>query len=122
MAEQAADLRIEHPDQLAAQRHLDTQKPFDREGEGVLLIHRRDVVETIEIRNGLKVGLVLDQLLGATMQQPDMRVDARHEFSVELKNQAQHAVCRRVDRAEVDGEVADFGFAHCLAFSSPGST
>ena len=90
----------------------------------MLLVHRRDVVEPIEIRHRLQIGLVLDQLFGAAMQQPDMRIDALDDLAVELQHQAQHAVRRRMLRPEVDVEVADVGFRHQLgfAFSSPGST
>ena len=104
--------RIEHADQLAAARHGDAEQLLDRQREGVLLVHRRDVVEPVEIRHRLQVGLVLDQLLGAAMQQPDMRIDALDDLAVELQHQAQHTVRRRVLRPEVDVEGADFGFGH----------
>ena len=65
----------------------------------MLLIHRRDVIEPVEIRDRLQIGLVLDQLLGAAMQKPDMRIDALDNLAVELEHEAQHAVRRRVLRA-----------------------
>ena len=68
MRQDAADLAIEHADQLPAARHLDAEQLFRREAERVLLIHRRDVVEPVEIRDRLQIGLVLDQLFGAAMQ------------------------------------------------------
>ena len=123
--EQPADLAIEHADQLAAARHGDAEQLLDGEREGMLLVHRRDVVEPVEIRHRLQVGLVLDQLLGAAMKQPDMRIDALDDLAVELQHQTQHAVRRRVLRPEIDVEGADVGFGHGLlgfAFSSPGST
>jgi hypothetical protein len=58
----------------------------------MLLVHRRDVVEPVEIGQRLQIGLVLDQLLGAAMQQADMRIDALDDLAVELQHQAQHAV------------------------------
>ncbi len=78
-----------------AARHLDAEELFRREAERVLLIHRRDVVEPVEIRDRLQVGLLLDQLFGAAMQEPDMRIDALDDFAVELEHQTQHAVRRR---------------------------
>ena len=93
----------------------------------MLLIHRRDIVEPVEIRDRLQIGLVLDQLLGAAMQQPDMRIDAGDHLAIELQHQAQHAMRGRMLRSKVDGEVAECcGFGHQLpalsvAFSSPGS-
>ena len=107
----------------------DAEQLLDREAEGVLLVHRRDVVEPVEIGDRLQIGLVLDQLLGAAMQQADMRVDALDDLAVELEHQAQHAVRRRMLRPEIDGEVADGCVRPCAPHSasarpssSPGST
>ena len=104
-----------------------TSMPSSRsvgETEGMLLVHRRDVVEPVEIGHRLQIGLMLDQLLRAAMEEADMRVDALDDLAVELKHQTQHAMRGRVLRAEVDVEVADVGFSHHAfpAFSSPGST
>ena len=104
--QQPPDLAIEHADQLRAARHLQPEQLLRREAEGVLLVHRRDIVEPVEIRDRLQIGLVLDQLLGAAMQQADMRIDALDHLAVELQHEAQHAVRRRMLRPEVDGEVA----------------
>ena len=78
----------------------------------MLLVHRRDVVEAVEIADRLHVGLVLDQLLGATMQKTDMRIDALDHLAVELQHEAQDAVRRGVLRPEVDVELADVGLWH----------
>ena len=121
--QQPPDLAEQHADELRAPRHLQMQELFRREAEGVLLVHRRDVVEPVEIRDRLQIGLVLDQLLGAAMQEPDMRIDALDDLAVELQHEAQHAMRGRMLRAEVDGEVAEV-LGHQvppLAFSSPGS-
>ena len=58
---------------------------------------------------------MLDQLLGAAMQQADVRVDALDDLAVELQHEPQHAVGRGMLRPEVDVEVADFGFWHWVA-------
>ena len=110
MREQAADLGIEHADELGAQRHGHADELLDRERIGVLLVHRRDIVEPVEIGQRLKIGLVLDQLLGAAMEQADMRVDALDDLAVELEHEAQHAMGRRMLRPEIDGEVAVVAF------------
>ena len=99
--------RIEHADQLRAARHRDAEQLFRREAEGMLLIHRRDIVEPVEIRDRLQIGLLLDQLLGAAMQQADMRIDALDHFAVEFEHETQHAVRRRMLRPEIDGEIAE---------------
>ena len=89
MRKDAADLAIEHADELAAARHGDAEQPLDRERVGMLLVHRRDVVEAIEIGHVLQIGARLHQLLGAAMQQADMRIDALDDFAVELQDEAQ---------------------------------
>ena len=114
MRQDTADLAIQHADQLAAARHRNAEQLFRRETERMLLVHRRDIIEPVEIRDRLQVGLVLDQLLGAAMQQPDMRIDARDDFAVELEHEAQNAMRRRMLRPEVDGEVAECCFSHQL--------
>ena len=85
----------------------DAEQLLDREAVGMLLVHRRDIVEPVEIGQRLQIGLGLDQLLGAAMQQADMRVDALDDFAVQLQHKAQNAMRRRMLRAEIDGEVAD---------------
>src|SRR3954471_1154032 len=60
--------------------------------EGVLLAHRRDVIEPVEVRDGLQVGLVLDELLGAAVQKPDMGINALHDLAIQLENKTEHAV------------------------------
>ena len=87
--ENAADLGIEHADVLAALGHLEAEQLLDAKREGVLLVHRRDIVEPVEIGHRLQVGLVLDQLLGAAMQEPDMRIGALDDLAVHLQHEAQ---------------------------------
>ena len=107
-----ADFGIEHADELRAVGHVEAQQLFGRKAERMLLVHRGDVVETIEIADRLHVRLVLDQLLGAAMKQADVRIDAFHDLAVEFEHEAQHAVRRGVLRPEVDVEVADLGLGH----------
>ena len=112
MAQNAADLAEKDPEELGATWHFELEEPLDGEHEGVLLVHRRGVVEPVEVRNVLDVGARLDQLLRAAVEQPDVRVDALDDFAVELQHQAQHAVGGGVLRPEVDGKVADGGRNH----------
>src|SRR5260370_19744438 len=85
MGQDAADRAIEHADQLSAARPRDAEQLFRREAERVLLVHRRDIVEPVEIRDRLQIGLVLDQFFGAAMKQADMRINPRDHFAVEHK-------------------------------------
>src|SRR5262249_21476115 len=80
----------------------------------MLLGERRHIIEPVEIRYRLQIGLVLDQFLGAAMQQSDMRIDPFDHFAVKLQNQSQNAVRCRMLRPEIDGEIArrGCGFGH----------
>src|SRR5690606_23746130 len=60
-----------------------------------------------EIGQRLKVGLVLDQLLGAAVKQPHMRIDPLDDLAVELHHHPQHAMRRRMLRPEIDRVVRD---------------
>src|SRR6266699_2767405 len=119
MRQQPADLGIEHPDELRAFGHMDAQQLLGCQAERMLLVHRRDVVESVEIGQGLQIGLVFDQLLGSTVQQADVRIDALDDLAVELEHQAQHAMRGRVLGPEIDGEIAERGFVHRTSTSSP---
>ncbi len=102
----AADFREQHADQLTTLRHFEAQQLFDRQAEGVFLIHRRHVVETVEIRDILQVGARFHQLFGAAMQQANMRIDSFDHFTIEIEHKAQHTVRRGMLRAEIDRELA----------------
>src|SRR6266478_7444893 len=73
----------------------------------MLLAHWRYVVEPVEVRDGLQVGLVFDEFLGTAMQQADMRIGAFNDLAVHLENKPHHAVRRRVLRTEIHHEVPD---------------
>jgi hypothetical protein len=66
--QQASDFAVEHPNQLPAAGYLDAQEFLRRQDKGMLLVHRRDVIEPIEIADRLQIGLVLDQLFSAAME------------------------------------------------------
>ncbi len=111
MVQDAADLAIKHADILAAPGHLQSQQLFDRQAEGMLLVHRRDIVQPVEIGDRLQIGLVLDQLLGAAMQKPDMGIDAGDDFAVQIQDQPQHAMGGRMLGPEIQGQLRLFGRA-----------
>lgn len=136
VVEDAADLAPEHADMLGPHGNLNPKELFRREAEGVLLVHRRHVIEAVEIGDRLKIGLVLDQLFCAAVKQSDMRIDALDDLAVKLENKAQDAMRGRMLRPEIDGERAsgglvrgrvldldEFRVRHVhFAFSSPGNT
>jgi hypothetical protein len=53
-----------HADELPAPGHRDAEQLLGCQTERMFLVHRRDVIEPIEVGQRLQVGLVLDQLLG----------------------------------------------------------
>jgi hypothetical protein len=78
----------------------------------MFLVHRRHVVEPVEVGQRLQVRFVFDQFLGSTVEQSDMRIDALNDLAVEFEHEAQNAVGRRVLGPEIDGEIADSRFGH----------
>ncbi len=50
---------------------------------------------------------MLGELLGRAVQQADVRIGALDDLAVELEHEPQHAVRRRVLRAEIHRVVAD---------------
>ena len=89
VVQNAGEFGEQHADILRARRSRDLKQRLDAQREGMLLAHRRDVIEPVEIRHCLDVGLVLDQLFGAAMQQADMGIAAIDDFPVHLHDEAQ---------------------------------
>mmetsp|Transcript_18312 Transcript_18312/g.29274 ORF Transcript_18312/g.29274 Transcript_18312/m.29274 type:complete len:384 (-) Transcript_18312:3287-4438(-) len=106
-----ANLAKEHPDQGRTAGHFDARQLFDGQTPSMFLVHRRHVIEPVKVRQVLQIRPAFHQLFGATVQETNMRVTAFHNLAVQFKDKAQNPVRRRVLRAEVDVEVADFLFA-----------
>ena len=86
------------------------ERLFCLQTEGVLLVHRRDVIEPVEIGKSLQISRLLDQLLGPAMEEPDMWNDALHDFAVE--HEAQDSMRRRVLGPKVDGSITSPSLGH----------
>ena len=82
MRKNAANFGIKHADELRAARHANARQLFNRKTKGMLLVHRRDVIEAVQIRQRLQIGLMLHQLFRAAMQQANMRVDALNNLAL----------------------------------------
>jgi hypothetical protein len=67
---------------------------------------RRDVLERVDLADRLVVVRVLDQLLDAAVEVAEDRVDVDDALAVELEDDAEHAVRRRVLRAHVQEHLA----------------
>ena len=111
VVEHAPDLAEEHPDERGTARDGGAGQLFDRQTPGMFLVHRRDIVEPVEIGQVLQIGAAFHQLFGAAMQEPDMGVATLNDLAVKLEHKAENAMCRRVLRAEVDVEIANALFA-----------
>ena len=133
VVQNAADFRIEHSDQAGTAWHLGAGQSFDRQTPSMFLVHRRDIVQPVEIRQVLQVGPAFHQLFRTAVKQPDVRIATLDDFTVKFQHKAQHTVGRGMLRSEVNVEVADALLAgqgvvklavHHFApsFSSPGST
>lgn len=101
VVQNSRDLVKHHPNILGALGRSNAEQILDRQHIAVLVTHHRHVVETIHITDALVIGLALCKFFSTTMKQPDMRVRTLNSFAVELQNQPQHAMSRRVLWAEV---------------------
>ena len=101
---------------LRAQRHVEIEKLLDREHIAVLHAERRAIIEPVEIRERLKVSLVLDQLFGAAVEQAHMRVTSFDDLTVKLHDKAQNAVRRRMLRPEIDRVILNLDVARRWLF------
>ncbi len=122
---------IEEPADLAEKRAYELRPRWNGNSEefllgqrkGMLLIHRTDIVQTIEIRHRLHIGFLLHQLFGAAVEQSDMRINSLHDLSVELQHKAQNAMGGRMLRPEIyaEGTIAGSGgrIAHRGGVSLP---
>src|SRR3546814_6673286 len=97
----------QHAQVLGAQLHLEIEQLFDGEHIAMLHAHRRDVIETVDIGQGLKIGFVFHQLFGAAMEQADVRIDPLDDFAVHLEHQPQDAMRGGVLRSEIDHVIPD---------------
>jgi hypothetical protein len=89
-----------HPRRLL--RHLEREQLLDGEHEDELRVLIADVVDALRVGHALPPRLVLHRLLEAGVQVADHGVEADDLLAVEVDDQAEHAVRRRVVRAEVD--------------------
>jgi hypothetical protein len=95
------ELHEQHAQPLGAARDLHLQHPLHARHVGVPAEVERQVVHAIEVRDRLEPGLLLDVLLDAGVDVADLRHAAGDFLAVEHQVQAQHAVRRRVVRADV---------------------
>ena len=100
------ELGGEDPDVLGAARHLDVHQLLEGQDRRPLVEQRAHVLERIRVADGLVVVGVLAQLLDAAVEVAEHRVEVDDLLAVELEDDPQHAVGRRVLGAHVDEHLA----------------
>lgn len=68
MRQKPADFAKKNTDELSTLWNGDFEQSFGSEAERMLLVHRRDIVEPVEIGQRLQIVLVLYEFFGAAMQ------------------------------------------------------
>ena len=106
MIENAGNFGKHHTDILRALGHFDIGQLFHRQAISLLVAHHGHIIQAVHIRQRLQIGAGFGQLFSAAVQEADVRVGAHDGFAVELQYHAQHAVRRRMLRAEVNGVVS----------------
>ncbi len=96
-------------DDIDLLRHLDAGELLDREHVRQVVHHAAEVVDTVGVRNVAVPGLTLAHLLGATVVVSDVRDAVDDLFTVQLQDDAERTVRRRVVRAEVEEHVVLVG-------------
>lgn len=108
MVQDTGDLGKQGSNVLGTVGNLNVEKLLNGKSKALLVGHHGDIVQTVKVGQSLKIGLVLDQLLGASMQQTDVGVGSDDFFTGKLEDQSQHTVGGRVLGSEVDSVVPDF--------------
>ena len=100
------ELHQEHADDAGALGDLvgDAEELLDGEAVGGLVEQRREVVHARAEGHALGPGAELHVLLDAGVQVADARAGLGHRLAVELEDEAEHAVRRRVLRTHVDDD------------------
>jgi len=107
MVQNAGNFAKQCPDPLRSFWHLNVQQLLYGQREALLVRHHGDIVQTVEVGQCLKVGLVLNELLRTTVQETDVRVCAHNLFTIQLQDQAQHTVGSWMLRAKVHSVMSD---------------
>ncbi len=90
-------------DVLAARRQfiVDTEGFFNRERVGDVVRQRREIIQTIRVRNELRVSHVLGDFFVAAMQITHVRVGLGDDLAVQFEQNSENAVRGRMRRPHV---------------------
>ena len=106
MGRDALELKGDHADDLRALGDVvdDAEQLFDREHVAGLVGHAREIVHAGHEGHALCPGAELHVLLDAGVQVADAAARLGHRLAVELEDESEHAVGRRVLRTHVDDD------------------
>lgn len=107
MVQNPGNLSKQRTNKLGPVRKLNVQQLLHTQSKALLVCHHGHIVQTVKVGQSLHVRLVLDQLLRAPVQQPNVRIRTHNLFTVELQNQPQHTVSCRVLGTKVDRVMAN---------------
>ena len=102
----ALQLHHHHPDVLRALRDCQPQQFFHCQAVHQVIAQRIEVVYPVRQRDDLGIGLVFAGFFDARMEISEVGNRFHHRFAVQLQQDSQHAVRRRVLRPHVQ----DHGF------------
>ena len=100
------ELRGEDPDVLRAPRDLHVEQLLEGHDRRPLAEERRDVLQRIHVRDRVVVVGILGELLDATVQVAQDRVEVHDLLAAQLQDDPQHAVGRRVLGTHVHVQLA----------------
>ncbi|GMT36090.1 hypothetical protein PFISCL1PPCAC_27387, partial [Pristionchus fissidentatus] len=92
---------------LCTGRNVDAEQFLNRERPRLLVAHHGDVVQTIHVRESLRVGLVLDEFLSRSMQKTNVRNGFDDNLSFQFENESEHSVSCGMLRSEVENHVLE---------------
>ena len=101
----ARDLAADHADGLPARRQRPAHELFHGQRVGHVVRDGREVIQPIRVGDELVVVHVLGDLFVAAMQVADVRRGLGDDLAIELEDEPQHPVRRRVRRPHVEDEL-----------------
>ena len=104
VAGNALQFRQDHANILRARRRFHVHQFFDRFAVAEPIRHGGAIVHAVDVGIEHRVGAVLGNFFHAAVQVSDDALGAENFFAVELQNDAQHAVRRRMLRPHINDE------------------
>lgn len=107
MVQHSGEFSEQGTDVLGALGNFNVEELLNSKGKALLVGHHGNVVQPVEVGKSLEVRLVLDQLLGTSVEEADVRVGADDFLAIQLENKPKHTVGSGMLGTKVDGVVPD---------------